>query len=93
MFLFKALQGKHDALLQRIDELDQECEELREQVMDYEAERDELNEVLNETNNRSETLSKELATKQVRLVSGVIFRWSEAYPLRKFHKSFHVWKT
>ena len=61
----KALQGKHDALLQRIDELDQECEDLRERVMDVEGERDDLNDVLSETKTQNEKLAQELATKQV----------------------------
>ncbi|CAB3981240.1 Hypothetical predicted protein [Paramuricea clavata] len=60
----QVLQSKHDSLLQRIDELDQECEELREKVMDIEGERDELRDILDETKIQSESLSKELAEKQ-----------------------------
>ena len=63
----QALQGKHDTLLQRIDELDQECEELREKVMDLEGEKDDFDENLQETKNQSENLTKELAAKQVRI--------------------------
>ena len=65
LFIPKVLQSKHDSLLQRIDELDQECEELREKVMDIEGERDELRDILDETKIQSESLNKELAEKQV----------------------------
>ena len=61
----KVLQSKHDALLQRIDELDQECEELRERVMDIEDERDELKNILDETRIQTESLTKTLTEKQV----------------------------
>ena len=67
IFLDKVLQSKHDALLERIDELDQECEELREKVMDIEGERDELKDILNETKIQTENLTKTLAEKQVRI--------------------------
>ena len=53
-------------MLQRIDELDQECEELKDKVMDIEGERDELRDILDETKIQTENLTKELAEKQVR---------------------------
>ena len=67
IFLDKVLQSKHDALLERIDELDQECEELREKVMDIEGERDELKDILDKTKIQTENLTKTLAEKQVRI--------------------------
>ena len=66
MFVLKVLQSKHDALLERIDELDQECEELREKVMDIEGERDEMKDILDETKIQTENLTKTLAEKQVK---------------------------
>ncbi|XP_028396455.1 coiled-coil domain-containing protein 157-like [Dendronephthya gigantea] len=60
----QVLQSKQDALLQRIDELDQDCEELREKVMDIEGERDELRDILDETKIQSGKLQEELTEKQ-----------------------------
>lgn len=64
-FLFQALQSKHDALLKRVDELDNECEELRDRVLETEGERDELQGVMEDLQTETKNLSEELDNKQV----------------------------
>ena len=59
------MQSKHDALLKRVDELDTECEQLRERVMDAEGEKDELQGVVEDLQTEKEKLSEELDCKQV----------------------------
>ncbi|KAK3736319.1 hypothetical protein QZH41_020781 [Actinostola sp. cb2023] len=56
----QALQNKHDALLQRVDELDNECEDLRERLMDAENERDDLQDALGNRDEEHVELNKRL---------------------------------
>lgn len=65
---FQSLQRKHQSLLQRIDELDLDCEELREKLMDIEGERDEIQDTLDKAKKKNEKLSKEFSEKQVRYI-------------------------
>ena len=65
-FIFQALQNKHDALLKRVDELDTECEQLRDRVLEAETERDELQTVVGDMESEKEKLAEELDSKQVR---------------------------
>ena len=65
MFLFQALQSKHDALLKRVDELDNECEELRDRVLEAEGERDDLQGVVENLQIEKDKVSEELDSKQV----------------------------
>ena len=55
----QALQSKHDALLQRVDDLDNECEDLRDRLMEAEGERDDLQDALD----NKEQLHTELHSK------------------------------
>lgn len=59
------MQSKHDALLKRVDELDNECEELRDRVLETEGERDELQGVVEDLQTEKNNLSEELDNKQV----------------------------
>ena len=68
-FLFQALQSKHDALLKRVDELDNECEELRDRVLEAEGEKDELQGVVENLQTEKDKLSEELDSKQVNYVT------------------------
>ena len=65
ILLLQALQSKHDALLQRVDELDNDSEELRDRVLDVEGERDELQGVMEDLQTEKTKLSEELDSKQV----------------------------
>ena len=42
----QTVQGKQDSLLRRLDELDQECEELRDSVADLEDEKEKLQDAI-----------------------------------------------
>lgn len=66
---FQALQSKHDALLKRVDELDTECEQLREHVIEAEGEKDELKGVTKDLEAEKNKLSVELESKQVGTLS------------------------
>ena len=59
------MQSKHDSLLKRVDELDTECEQLRERVMNAEGEKDELQGVVEDLQTEKEKLCEELDSKQV----------------------------
>lgn len=59
------MQSKHDALLKRVDNLDNECEELRDRVLEAEGERDELQGVMEGLQTEKTNLSEELDSKQV----------------------------
>lgn len=59
------MQSKHDALLKRVDELDSECEELRDRVLETEGERDGLQGVVENLHSEKDKLSEELDSKQV----------------------------
>lgn len=59
------MQSKHDALLKRVDNLDNECEELRDRVLEAEGERDELQGVMESLQTEKTNLSEELDSKQV----------------------------
>lgn len=61
------MQSKHDALLKRVDNLDNECEELRDRVLEAEGERDELQGVMEGLQTEKTNLSEELDSKQVKL--------------------------
>lgn len=67
----QALQSKHDALLQRVDNLDNECEELRDRVLEAEGERHELQGVMEDLRTEKTKLSEELDSKQV--IFGILF--------------------
>ena len=66
LFLCQALQSKHDALLKRVDELDTECEQLRDRVLEAEGERDELQGAVDDLETEKDRLAEELDSKQVR---------------------------
>ena len=61
----QALQSKHDALLKRVDELDTECEQLRDQLLEAEGEKDELQGVIEDLETEKGKLSIDLDSKQV----------------------------
>lgn len=64
----QALQSKHDALLKRVDELDTECEQLRDQLLEAEGEKDELQGVIEDLETEKGKLSADLDSKQVSYV-------------------------
>ena len=61
----QVLQSKNDALLKRIDNLEYECEELRDRVLEAEIEKDKLQEVIRDWKTENKKLFEQLDSKQV----------------------------
>ena len=61
----QVLQSKNDALLKRIDNLEYECEELRDRVLEAEIEKDKLQEVIKDWKTENKKLFEQLDSKQV----------------------------
>ena len=65
------MQTKHDALARRVDELDQECCNLKDAVADSEEAQEQLMEQLKEAQREVGELKEELQQEKVNLVFGV----------------------
>ena len=63
--LLKSLQGKQASLLYRLDELDQECAGLREELEQVEGSRQKLQEEVKEMQNHCDELKEQLCAEQV----------------------------
>ena len=61
----QVLQSKNDALLKRIDNLENECEELRDRVLEAEIEKDKLQVVIKDSQTEKTKLFEQLDSKQV----------------------------
>ena len=61
----QVLQSKNDALLKRIDNLDNECEELRDRVLEAEREKDKLQADIKDSQTEKTKLFEQLDSKQV----------------------------
>lgn len=61
------MRGKHDALVKRVDELDEKCESLRDMLSEAEARRDELAAQLRDSEEVADRLLGELETKRVNM--------------------------
>ena len=61
----QVLQSKHDALLKRVDDLSNECEELRDRVLEAEGEKDKLQGVIKDLQTEKTKLFEQLNSKQV----------------------------
>ena len=61
----QVLQSKHDALLKRVDDLSNECEELRDRVLEAEGEKDKLQGLIKDLQTEKTKLFEQLDSKQV----------------------------
>ena len=64
---FKSLQGKQASLLTRLDELDQECVGLREELEQVEGSRQKLQEEVRDMQTHCDELQQQLHVEEVKI--------------------------